>query len=185
MRITIFAVASLASWSLALGYNIQMKPALYVPDEIEEKPHVSLCDGKGVVIRTKEFLDLCLTITSPQQDDKPKSFTCSSLLYRPLGAANKYMIEEGGDSCMTKMRGYANSKGLSLSAPIEFSYALEKDPSGVHDSVGTVAVHLKWTQQDRPINQLVNRDNVGGSLSAESPANLILSVLIIFASLVL
>ena len=185
MRTTIFAVASVASCRLADGYNIQMKPAVYTPDELEDKPAVALCDGKGVVIRTTEFLDLCLTITSPQQDDKPKSFTCSSLLYRSLGAVDKYMIEEGGDSCMIKMRGYANSKGVSLSAPIQFSYALEKDPSGVHDSVGTVAVHLKWTQQDRPVNQLVNRDNVGGSLSAENPASLILSALLIITTLVL
>jgi hypothetical protein len=185
MRTAIFALTSIASCSLVWAYNVQLKPAVYVPDEIEDKPTVSLCVEKGVVIRTSEFLDICLTITPPQADDKPKSFTCSSLLYRASGGANKYMIEEGGDSCMIKMRGYANSKGVSLSAPIEFSYNLEKDPSGVHDTLGTVAVHLKWTQQDRPVNQLVNRNNVGGSLSVEPQTNVILSVLIVMATLVL
>lgn len=176
------AVVILASAMFASGYNIQLKPAVYVPDELEEKPTVSLCEGKGVLIRTNEFLDLCLTINSPQQDDKPKSFTCSSLLFRPLGVPNKYMIEEGGDNCMMKMRAYANSKGISLSSPIEFSYNLEKDPSGVHDTVGTVAVHLKWTQQDRPVNQLINRDNLERSVAVDASTRWALSVFLVVAA---
>ena len=169
---------SIASCSFVTGQHTQIKPAVYVPDTLEDKPTVSLCDDKGVVVRTKDFLDLCLTITPTQKDDKAKSFTCSSLLYRPLGYSNKYMVDEGGDNCMMKMRAFANSKGISITSPIEFSYTLEKDPAGVHNMVGTVAMHLKWTQQDRPVNQLVNRDNVGGSLDGGSPASVAFTVLL-------
>ena len=183
MRIVDSLVVTLAS--TVLGYNIQLKPAVYVPDDIEEKPTVSLCDGKGVVVRTWEFLDLCLTINPPQQDEKPKSFTCSSLLFRRSNMQNKYMIEEGGDNCMMKMRAYANSKGVALNSPIEFSYNLEKDPSGVHDTVGTLAVHLKWTQQDHPVNQLVNRNQDGSSLDVESSANVALCMFLVVATLIL
>jgi len=146
-------------------YNLPVKEATYIADPMEDRPVVSLCDGKGIVIRSSNELDMCLTIKPVQEEEKPKSFLCSHLEYKPRGVINKYYIDEKDDACMIKLRSFANSKGISINSPIEFSYDLEKDQSGVHDMVGTVAVHLKWAQHDAPLNQLSNKA-VGGSKSS-------------------
>jgi hypothetical protein len=151
---------------------------VYAADTLDERPIVSLCESKGVVIKSSTLLDLCITLTPVQANEKPKSFLCVDLSFKPQQIPNRYVIDESADMCMLKMRSYANSKGITIESPLDFTYDLQKDPTGIHDTVGTVAVHLKWAQEEVPINQLSNRD-IGTTKSANEKI-LALSISMIF-----
>ena len=60
------------------------------------------------------------------------------------------MVLEDDNHCMSGMRKYANSVGIYISKPIEFSYSIGPDDSGMAYSVVQIRFHLKWEQQNRP-----------------------------------
>ena len=132
--------------------SAEVRPGIYMIDAANSKPSVSLCVSKGIVIRPNSRLDICLTISSPIDATRSKSYNCPGLHYAlSKDKSGKYAIDESSNSCMTRMRNHADTLGITLDTPIQFSYTLESTDSSEYDTTGTVSVHLKWSQLDEQL----------------------------------
>lgn len=144
MKIIIIPV-SLVSWA----QGATLKIGVYNNDPTAIQPVVSLCNSNAVQVRDDGNMDLCLTINPIIDNKSSKSYNCEGLPVFVTGNG-RFKLEEAGNSCMSRLRAYANSAGISLNRPIEFGYSVDNDPSGQHAMMATVSIDLKWLQQNKP-----------------------------------
>lgn len=90
---------------------------------------VSPCNSNVVQVRDEGNMDLCLTINPIIENKSSISYNCEGLPKLVTGNG-LFKLEEPGNRCMSRLRAYANSAGISLNRPIEFGYSLENDQSG-------------------------------------------------------
>jgi hypothetical protein len=141
-------------FSLAVGIAVDVRPAIYLGDASVTQPVVSLCNSEGVTIHDDDSLNICLTIHPIRGKAPSKSFKCTDLKYgRVSGDPGMFSLREDNDQCLLQLRAYANSAGISLQ-PLQFSYSMGPSPTDHSVEVGTIAVHLKWAQSNRPFGLL-------------------------------
>ena len=133
------------------AHAANLKPGVYNIDAGAIKPPVSLCNTRAILIREDSKLDLCLTIHPSEKIDGKvsRAFNCERLPVHEI-RSDMYRIDESTSSCMARLRAYANSAGISLSDPLQFSYDFGGDPETEFGTRAQVALQLNWLQQNKP-----------------------------------
>lgn len=138
--------------SIVLLYSVSagfIQRAVYNIDPTLTQPIVSLCNTDSVRVKPDGSIDLCLTINPAFEGKMAKSYTCESLRVSHIGGA-RFRVGDPNDPCILRMRAHANSVGVSISTPIEFTYWYGADPDGQYHSMGSLSIELKWAEQGVP-----------------------------------
>lgn len=145
----IFILLTIAMRATQLVGDTLMRPGVYLIPPSMNSPSVALCADWGVKVNENGSIDLCMNIAPPGDDKLPKSYKCESLGISRV-SEDRYRVLEEDSHCMYRMRMYANSVGIDLGKPIEFSYSIGPDESGMAHSLVQIRFHLKWAQQSAP-----------------------------------
>jgi hypothetical protein len=147
--IAFFLMSALSASVTTSALPGMIHSGIYTINPAFTQPLLSLCNSDSVRVNPDGTIDLCLTINPAFEGKRAKSYTCESLAVSNIGGA-RFTVGDPHDPCFLKMRAYANSVGISVATPIEFTYWYGADPSGNYNSMGSLSVHLKWTQQSVP-----------------------------------